>query len=145
MTFEFDKNYDNYAQVHPFMGDYMRLFEELAAAGKYPYNDLFKGTIAGIEGPCENTAIYLTQGQRSRYELEARLAEMRGMKVISAPPAETTKYALIAHVGFYMGGTGYKEWMGARLVNYNGSFAVLPKGKRTRGEILLGGKVLVLA
>ena len=142
-TFKFDGSYGNYSQVHPFMADYMRRFEELAAAGQYPYNDSFKGHVPGIAGPCEDTAIYLMQGQCTRYELEARLAEMRGMREIDAPPSEPERFSLIVHCGFFMGGTGYREWMNARLVDHNGYFAVLGKGKRTHGELLLGGKVLV--
>ena len=49
------------------------------------------------------------------------------------------------HVGFYMGGSGWKVYESARLVISGGTAGVLPKGKRTQGYFLSGsGRILLL-
>ena len=62
MAWTFSKDYKDLEQVGEFYPAYLAVYESLRAAGEYPYNDSFKGRIPGIEGPQEDTAIYLLQG-----------------------------------------------------------------------------------
>jgi hypothetical protein len=112
-------------------------------AGNYPYNDSFKGHIPGIEGPCEDNAIYLLQTLRELDELAIQVddALRDGCKPITEID-HTIKCETVIFYGFYMGGTGWKEWHNVRLVPGLTGLAVLPKGARTRGFNLFGGKVL---
>lgn len=147
-TFVWDKNYDNHDQVEPFYADYLKVYEELTAAGQYPYNDSFKGRIPGIEGPNEDTAIYMLQNLRSLKDMEAKVTaalEDGFVELAEWPePGTQTKYATIVAYGFYSGGTGWYEWHAGRLMVHNRSLVVIPKGRRTRGNIVTG-KVLVKA
>lgn len=147
MTFVFDKNYDNLGQVAEFLSTYLAVHAEIVAAGHYPYDDSFKGRIPGIEGPNEDTAIYLLQGTRHIMELNSRIdaAVADGFVAILAEEVTgTTKYTGIVHYGFYSGGTGWNEWANARLVRLTEqrSTMVLPKGHRTHGSLVYG-KLLV--
>lgn len=59
MSWTWDNDYRNLKQVEEFYPAYLAIYEPLRAAGQTAYNDLFKGRIPGIEGPREDTAIYL--------------------------------------------------------------------------------------
>lgn len=147
----FNRNYRDHNQVAPFTEAYMARYDELTAAGKYPYNDSFRGHIPGIEGPDEDTAIYLLQGARHFFDWQTSVDEAMadGCAWFDTAPAEGTfvRFSRVIHVGFEMGGTGWREWNDARIVSVGEgravTLAVLPKGKRTKGHILCGGKVLV--
>lgn len=128
-----------------FFPTYMAVYEEITAAGHYPYDSSFKGRIPGITGPSEDTAIYLLQGTRHLRELQVQIdaALADGCEPLDSLDVET-KFSRVIHYGFYMGGTGWQEWKNARLIPHDsGSIkAVLPKGKRTHGHYV-SGKVLV--
>lgn len=153
MSFTFNKKYDDHDQVAEFFPAYMAVYEEITGAGRYPYNDSFKGRIPGIEGPNEDTAIYLLQGTRYLQELQVQIdaALADGCEPLDSLDIET-KFSRVIHYGFYMGGTGWQEWNDARLIPQDrpkqaaitgGIKAVLPKGKRTHGHFISGGKILV--
>lgn len=147
----FNGNYQDLDQVAEFFAGYIAAFEALD--GAYPYNDLFKGRIPGIEGEHEDTAIYLLQGTRSLIDLFLQLAEARADGCVDLDElTEATKFSRIIEYGWYSGGTGFREWNDARLLPQTNprqaaitgpARAVLPKGKRTHGHLLSGGKVLV--
>lgn len=101
MTWTFNKNYRDTGQVRQFMPAYMERYAELAAAGKYPYNDSFRGHI-GAEGPDEDTAIYLCQTLRSLDELSEQVATALadGFRLVDGPPEETTKFARVIEFGW---------------------------------------------
>jgi hypothetical protein len=146
-VWQFNKNYKDHDQVEAFYADFLKVYEELVAAGQYPYNDSFKGRIPGAEGPDEDTAIYLLQNLRRLKELDGMIEQYiaEGGERIEHLD-ETTKFASIVNYGFYMGGTGWTEWHDARLVPDQRTGApqwVLPKGKRTRGNLLQNSLVLV--
>ncbi len=147
MTFIFNKNYKDLGQVAEFLDRYLAVYAEITGAGDYPYDDSFKGRIPGIEGPNEITAIYLLQSTRHIMELNAQIdaAVLDGCQLLDAEAVTgTTRYARIVQYGFYVGGTGWKEWADARLVRMTTqrSTMVLPKGRRTNG-FLVHGKLLV--
>jgi hypothetical protein len=147
--FRFDRDYDNKGQVAEFLPEFLAVHAEITGADEFPYNDSFKGRIAGIAGPDEDTAIYLLQNLKALNELDAlvakRLAE--GYEEITELD-KITKFKVVVHYGYYMGGTGWQQWPDARLVppgaaQYPKSWCVLPKGRRTNG-VLLQGKILAL-
>lgn len=147
--FTFDRNYDNHDQVAEFLPAYLQVYNEIIDAGEYPYNDSFKGRIPGIAGPDEDKAIYLLQGLRALQELEAQVAAAlaEGYEHITELDG-ITKFRMVVHYGFYMGGTGWQQWPDARLVppgagRFPESWCVLPKGRRTNG-VLLSAKILAL-
>ena len=141
------RNYRDLEQVAPFVDRYFAIFTELQAIPVFGYNDLFKHRIPGIEGPGEDSAIYLLQTIRGKLE---DLAKVNAALADGCSPIETvtekTKFHRVVHYGWQNGEDGYREWEDARLVPYeNGRqtiMAVLPKGKRTYGTPLTG-KVLV--
>lgn len=146
MTYEFDRDYKNTEQVREFMPAFLAAFAEIDPSLSFAYNDQFLGKIPAIEGNSEKTAIYLLQTLKRLDELAARIAAMPALRECEHLD-EITKFSLIVHYGFYSGGTGYEEFMNARLVPSQASgypYMVLTKGKRTHGHLLTGGKVLVM-
>jgi hypothetical protein len=142
MTFTFDKNYKNLDQVAPFYEAYTAVRAELEAAGKYNYNDSFKGRIVGIEGPNEDTAIYLLQTLHSIREM---MAEVDAFVAEGATPIDTlngpTRFAKVMRYGWYLGGTGLATYEDVRVVpdQINGRpQCILPKGRRTNGYAAYG-------
>jgi hypothetical protein len=144
--FRFDKNYGNTEQVRHLMAAYLHRYEELRAAGKYPYNDSFKGHLGLTAESDEDTAIYLCQRLRQldavRVQFDAALAE--GFQPIEYDAvAGPIRGSVIEH-SFYVGGTGFRRFDDVRLVRSGrNGLAVLAKGARTRGHILTGHGVLV--
>lgn len=152
MTWRFNRNYDDKEQVAEFLPRFLEVKAAIIEAGGYPYNDSFKGRIPGIEGPDEDSAIYLLQQSAHLQDLDSKVTAYlnAGFEKIETVDA-ITKFARVVHYGFYTGGTGWQEWQDARLVPQDrpqqaavsGKIkAVLPKGRRTRGN-LIWGKVLV--
>lgn len=149
----FNGDYHDHDQVAEFFPAYVAAFEKLD--GRYPYNDSFKGQIPGIEGEHEDTAIYLLQGTRGLIETFEQVAEARADGCVDLEEvglSGITKFKRIVQYGWYMGGTGFRDWHDARLVPEENprqeeitgrARAVLPKGKRTNGHLLGGGRVLV--
>lgn len=111
-TFVWDKNYKNTEQMRPYLADFLAIKKELTDAGKYPYNDSFKGRIPGLAGSLnEDTGIYLLQTLADLERLRARTADVLargGYRLTDRLPSETERGTLI-HTGGYMGGTGWKE------------------------------------
>ena len=143
-TWRFDKNYRNTEQVAAFMPAFLERFAELDPTLRFAYNDSFRGHVAGIEGPCEDTAIYLLQQRKDLLELESRVAQALADGFVEVTEtAGPLKCSTVVHYGFYMGGTGWKEWQDVRLVPARSGMAVLPKRARTHGHIIIGGHVLV--
>jgi len=138
----FNKNYSDMDQIAAFMPAYTARYEELRRAGKYPYNDSFRGYI-GADGPDEDTAIYLCQNQRSLNEMHERVAQAIADGYVAVKHVDRPVKCDIATYGFYMGGTGWNEHHDVRLVYLDSSgLAALPKGARTRGYDLAGHRVL---
>lgn len=147
MTFVFNKNYKDREQIAEFIDGYMAVYNELTAAGQYPYNNSFKGRIPGLAGATdkdEDSAIYMLQTERDLRAMEAKLARYLadGWEPLTEQPAESVKVKGVVEYGFYVGGTGWREWTDPRILPFHSSTAVLPKGKRTNGH-MLGSKVLV--
>ncbi|WP_156251010.1 hypothetical protein [Pseudactinotalea terrae] len=143
--FRFDRDYKNVEQVRPYMDAFLARYDELAQAGQYPYNDSFRGHIPGIEGPDEDTAIYLLQRLRDRDRLDAQREEFIAaggfeVTVTDLAPGQVLR-GTVVHCGYFMGGTGWQQFESARLRAQNGSLTVIEKGKRN-GQ-WLHGKVLI--
>lgn len=146
MAWEWNKDYKDLGQVEEFYPAYLARYEALRAAGQHPYNDSFKGQIPGIEGPHEDTAIYMLQTLRRVREMESIAAERRADGWRDFDPAELgdspKRFAGVAEYGYNMGGDGWHEWLPARLRRYHSSLMVLRGGERTNGH-LVNGRVLV--
>lgn len=152
VPFVFDKDYRNDEQVRPYMADFLRVHDEIEAAGQYPYNDSFKGRIpslAGTDSKNEDTAIYMLQNLR-RLDIEAatraEFVEAGGRKVTAddIAPGQTLR-GTVVHSGFYVGGTGWEVHEDVRLrvrvyPNGNRSLEFVEKGKRN-GSLISGGDV----
>lgn len=144
MTWTFNRNYKDLDQVAEFFDAYMAVFRELEAAGEYPYNASFEGRIPGIEGPGEETAVYLLQHTRHMRDYRAKVDAYRadGFEPLDVFPETATRFAGVVHYGWRNGEDGIDEWSDARLLTFQGQRVVLPKGRRTNG-FSLSGKVLV--
>jgi len=144
--FVFDKDYDNHEQVRPYFAAYTDRLRALESLGKYPYNESFKGHIPGIEGPDEDTAIYLLQRMRDRDAMHAKRDEFLsdgGREIRPADLADGEQLrGTVASYGFYSGGTGWAQYESARLTKHRGALVVLEKGKRTNGRLLSGTVLL---
>jgi len=143
-TWRFDRNYKNTEQVAAFMPAFLERFAEVAPNLASAYNDSFKGHVAGIEGPDEDTAIYLLQKRKELLELDAKVARALANGFVEvAETGKPLKCSTVVHYGFYMGGTGWSVWYDVRLVPAPCGMVVLRKGARTHGHNLTGGHVLV--
>lgn len=131
--FTWDKSYDNNEQVRPYYAAYLARRAELEAAGRYPYNDDFKGHIPGIEGDREDTAIYMLQTMHSLDEMRAQVSAFRDAGgVVPDVPETGSLRGDVAVWGWYSGGTGFKILRDVRLVRHphGRGLAYIPKGKR---------------
>ena len=134
--FVFDKDYRNNEQVRPFFAEYSAVRAELDAAGEYPYNDSFRGRIpslAAADGKNEDTAIYLLQTMHGLDAVAVRKADFLaggGVDAYSIEPGKPVRGTVVVY-GFYVGGTGWKEYEDARLVrDVRNRLLIIPKGKR---------------
>ena len=118
--FVFDRDYKNTEQVRPYLADFLAVKRELTAAGKYPYNDSFKGKIPGLAGSTdknEDTGIYLLQTLADLDDIRARAQaaiEAGAYRLAERLPAPAERGTLIRS-GWYMGGTGWKEIASAQV------------------------------
>lgn len=137
--FTFNGNYDDKAQIEPFYDAYLAVYDEIRAAGRYPYNDSFKGRIAGLDAATskdEDSAIYMLQTLRDIKAMNSDLEGWRALGAVdvvadelSASAKPTAFKALIAY-GFYVGGTGLKVYENVRLRRVGHGLQVIEKGKR---------------
>ncbi len=146
--FVFDGDFKNNEQVRPFFAEYSVVRAELVAAGEYPYDDSFKGRIPSLAGATdrdEDTAIYLLQTMHALDALAVRKADFLaggGVSVETVNIGETVR-GTVACYGFYVGGTGWREYEDARLTrDKHGRIIVRPRGKRN-GFLLSEGRVMV--
>ena len=120
--FVFDRNYDNYEQVRPYFDDYCTVRAEIEAAGKYTYNDSFKGRIpslAGTSNKDEDTAIYMLQSMHSRDEMDRQVEEFTAGGGYDIEDVVGEKRGTIAQYAFYVGGTGFKVLNDVRVKREN--------------------------
>jgi len=148
MTFVFNKDYSDKEQVREFLPAFSAIREDMQAQGKYPYNDSFKGCIPGIEGPNEDTAIYLLQNLCHIEEEQRRIAALYadGFELLEALSARM-RFSSVAlwREGHYVGGTGQLTVYDDARVDpdlFGKPRAVLPKGKRN-GYPVESAQVLV--
>lgn len=143
----FNKDYNDTEQVRPFFADFLSVYHDIKDRWAYPYNSSFKGRIPGLATATsrdEDTAIYLLQTLKELDALKARVqsALTEGFQPLDSL-REPRRYARVVEYGFYMGGTGWREWADARVVPYGPNRRmILPKGKRTNGH-LPNGHLLV--
>ncbi len=139
----FNHNYNDTEQVRTFLADFLTAHHDITRQGDYPYNTSFKGRIPGLANATsknEDTAIYLLQTLKRLDEIRARVdaALAEGLQPLDSV-TEPRRYARVVEYGFYMGGTGWREWTAARVVPYGRrGRMILAKGKRTNGHIPTG-------
>jgi hypothetical protein len=141
----FNRNYNDTDQVAEFLPAFLKLLVEIESAGQYRYNDSFKGRIPGIEGPNEDSAIYLLQGLESDLQQAAKVATLIRGGYVQVTHLETPRK--FAHIVLYStrhNGEPWGEFHDARLVPRDDGhpFAVIPKGRRTHGFSVGGRAVL---
>ena len=145
--FVFDQNYHNVEQVRPFFAEYSAVRAEIDGDGDYSYNDSFKGcipTLAATDDKNEDTAIYLLQTMHQLDALAVRKADFLASGGVDASSIERGKTVrgTVAVYGFYMGGTGWREYEDARLTrNEHDRLVIIPKGKRN-GRVPLGAVMI---
>lgn len=143
----FNKDFHDYEQIAPFWDAYMARFHELESAGRYPYNDDFRGCLGGTWATerDEDTAVYLCQKRRHILDDEAKVAAAIAeggfvpIERVDAP----LKCASVIYYKFENEETGFKRWDNVRLVPGLTGMAVMMPRARTRGINLFGGRVLV--
>jgi hypothetical protein len=154
--FTFNRNYDDYEQVAPFIGEYAKVRAEiLAATGRtFVYNDELVDRIPGIgnkekrpnTGSHEDAAIYMLQTLFRWWEQEAKIIDLLANGYEHVETLSGTER--FAHVVLYptrnMGGE-WQEFRDCRLVIKDEAGHpgyVLPKGKRTHGYLISDRRVL---
>jgi hypothetical protein len=132
----FNSDYRDLAQIIPFIESYWTIYEQLKAAGQYPYDASFEGRIPGLEDalPHEETPIYLLQGLRRLVEGHEHLARVLadGYRRLTELATRERFSSVIVFDRFYAV-QGFKD---ARVIpdeQYRPS-GVLPKGRHTRGR-----------
>jgi hypothetical protein len=142
--------------VRPFYAEYVAVRERLDDAGKYPYNDSFKGQIPSIDPATtgttpddEDTAIYLLQNFHcltlEAAKEAAAIADGYRRLSLSDVPEDGMLRGDVIRRAWYAGGSGWAEYKDVRVLRYGSrkqSLAALPKGRRTNGYDLNGGYVL---
>lgn len=131
----FNGDYHDLAQIIPFIEPYWTIFEQIKAAGKYPYNSSFEGRIPGLADalPREETPIYLLQQLRGLVEGHERLARVldAGFRRLSELAARERFSSVVVFDRFY----ATRRLHDARVIpdEQHRPSGVLPKGKRTHG------------
>lgn len=132
----FNGDYHDLAQIIPFIEPYWMIYEQIKAAGKYPYNADFEGRIPGLEDalPREETPIYLLQGLRGLVEGHERLAQVLddGYRRLTELATRERFSSVVVFDRFY----AVQRFEDARVIpdEQRRPSGVLPKGKRTRGR-----------
>lgn len=149
--FAFNRDYDDYGQVRHMQPAYEAHRAMLDGAGRYPYNDSFRGML-GEEFATprdEESAIYMLQRLHDLDEIERKRAAFiaegaEEITVLDGP----RRFSRVVRYGWFMGGTGWAEFSDVRLVPYGGKagrpYSALPKGRRTNGFDVSTGTVLAL-
>ena len=155
MSYTFNGNYNDLEQVAQFIGDFAKVHAEIITSGQYPYNASFRGRIPGdfnresrrnVEGDHEDAAIYLLQGLLRAWEQEAKITDLlaEGYECLEALDDEERFANVVLHPTRHRMGGEWAEYESARVVPEDGRpHGVLPKGKRTRGYLVAGRRVLV--
>jgi hypothetical protein len=145
MSFTWNRDFKDLEQVAEWLPEFTAIYDQIAAAGKYPYNDSFRGKIAGIAGDREDTAIYLLQGLYRQREMDARIAGWlaEGYRHLTELGAVTKFPVVILYRADRSG--EWHQYEAARLVPeakpnqaaVTGKIsALIPKGKRTHGVLV---------
>lgn len=155
--FRWDRDYRNHEQVRPYLDDFLNVYASITEAGRYPYNDSFKGRIEGVAGSAdEDTAIYLLQNLRHLNLLDADIAVFlasggQRFEDLNLDPTRIYR-GTIVNYGFYVGGTGWRQYDRVRFQAHRrpshrdaeGQLIVKYWNPRKRNSSLLtGGKLLV--
>jgi hypothetical protein len=134
----FNGDYKDLAQIIPFIDAFWTIYEELKAAGKYPYNDSFAGRIPGLHNalPREETPIYLLQQLRGLVEGNDLLATVLqdGYLRLTEITAQERFASVVVFDQFYRP-QRYDEARVSPDPEQRPSH-LLPKGRRTRGRRL---------
>ncbi len=132
----FNGDYHDLAQIIPFIEPYWTIYEQIKAAGKYPYNADFEGRILGLEDalPREETPIFLLQGLRRLVEGHELLAQ-----VLADGYRRLTELATrerFSSVAVFDGFSAVQRFEDARVIpdEQHRPSGILPKGKRTHGR-----------
>lgn len=132
----FNGDYHDFGQIIPFIEDYWTIYEQIRAAGKYPYNADFEGRIPGLEDalPREETPIYLLQQLRRLVEGHERLAQILDAGYLRLTELATReRFSSVVVFDRFYAAQRYEQ---ARVIpdEQQRPSGVLPKGKRTRGR-----------
>lgn len=118
IPFVWDKNYGNTEQMRPHLADFLAVKKEITDAGKYPYNDSFKGRIQGLaESADEDVGIYLLQRLADLDTLQGRIAKFLrdgGYRLAEQLP-KTDGRGTLVRTGWYTGGTGWGEYQHVKV------------------------------
>lgn len=146
----FNGDYRDLGQVSEFLDDYLAVYDELEAAGKYPYNAAFFGRIPGLEhcdrDDGENTAVYLMQTIRhwaDHLDRRGELIDAGYARIAAISPGEVRRVNRAAVVGPHT----LKEYPDARLMadETGRVVGILPKRARTRAlHVPTGYEVLAV-
>jgi hypothetical protein len=136
--FVFNGDYHDLGQIIPFIDGYWTVYEELKAAGKYPYNDSFTGRIPGLAGalPKEETPIYLLQGLRSLVEGHDLLATVLEEGYVRLTElAKQERFASVVVFDQFYRPQRYEQARVSPDPRHKPCH-LLPKGRRTHGRRL---------
>tara|TARA_A200000159_G_C7328643_1_gene342034 strand:- start:2089 stop:2568 length:480 start_codon:yes stop_codon:yes gene_type:complete len=141
----FNKDYKDWNQVDQFYDEFTRLYEEMKENNIYPYNDNFKGQIAGLkDSDDEGTAIYLLQSIKHLDEHKAKVeAKLEGMRLLTDEEKDDIVFGkkvrfarVVAFTTLERGDSNHRivDEEKPRLTRSQwGSMALMKKGQRTRG------------
>lgn len=152
--FRFNGDYNDKAQVEPYLEAFSAIRKEITNAGQYPYNASFKGRIAGLNPATskdEDTAIYMLQ---CLFDIRAEQQQIADLKAEGYRPLETLadrsrfSRVVVYRAGHFVGGTGWiATYDNVRILTDENHrpLGLLEKGKRTHARSLHGCQVLAKA
>jgi hypothetical protein len=141
----FNRDYSDLSQVIPFIDEYWAILDELRENEQYPYNAAFEGKIDGITGlEREETPIFLLQQLRHLVEGHDHIAKLLGegyTRLLQLGPNETRRFECATLFDAHLNPSRYAE---ARVISReDGQLrALLPKGKRTHGRLIMDNEIL---
>lgn len=136
-AWRFNGDYRDLSQVDQFITAYNLQLMTLEATGRHPYNDSFLGSLGGTFATLkdERTAIYLCQGVKHLMATALKVNEAwdDGCRPITVDDLEDEprRHKRIVHFGWYMDGSGFQEWQGARMARNRRSIVVFKPRART--------------
>ena len=145
--FVWDNDHENNEQVRPYYAAYLVERERVIAAHGFPRIYAFKGSIPELEGPNEETAIYMLGVMHDLDEVKVKVDEFVAAGAVDAGTLERGREyrGTVARHGWHMGGAGgWTMFESARVVSYGADQVLVTEKGKKQGYIQMNAKTLFI-